>query len=110
MSQRSHIAQSGSRAIIECSAAWSVPSRRGIVSSPSSIAGSGRYQIASVSKVVSGRSSATRSSCFPSRDFFWYATTCSVTETRPKVSSRPSRRSTRVAASIAVIVSFFVCV
>ena len=30
MSQRSHIAQSGSRAISECSAAWSEPSSRGI--------------------------------------------------------------------------------
>ena len=36
MSQRSHIAQSGSSAIIACSAAWSVAEQRGIRSSPSS--------------------------------------------------------------------------
>ena len=51
MSQRSHIAQSGSSAISECSAAWSEPSRRGISSSPSSCHGSGENQIASVSNV-----------------------------------------------------------
>ena len=56
MSQRSHMAQSGSSAIIECSAACSVPSRRGISSTPSSIQSSGRYQTASVSNVVSGMS------------------------------------------------------
>src|SRR5256885_3370165 len=57
MSQRSHMAQSGSSAIIACSAAWSVPSSRGIRSSSRSCSGSGRYQTASVSKVVAGRES-----------------------------------------------------
>ena len=72
MSQRSHIAQSGRIAIIACSAAWSVPRSFGISSSPSSCSGSGTYQIASVSKVVSGRSRPTRSSVVWSRiDFFW---------------------------------------
>ena len=72
MSQRSHIAQRGRSAIIECSAAWSVPRRRGISSTPWSIQSSGRYQTASVSKVVSGMSSGTRSSVAWSRiDFFW---------------------------------------
>ena len=42
MSQRSHIAHSGSSAISECSAACSDPSSRGICSSPSSIHGSGQ--------------------------------------------------------------------
>ena len=66
---------------------------------------------ASVSKVVSGRSSGTRSSVAWSRiDFIWKAITCSVTLTRPKASSRPSRRSVRSGSSIAVVVSFFVCV
>ena len=41
MSQRSHIAQSGSIAISACSAACSVPSSFGIASSPSSCRGSG---------------------------------------------------------------------
>ena len=62
MSQRSHIAQSGRSAIIACSAACSVPSSFGMRSRPSSCSGSGQNQIASVSKLVSGRSSATRSS------------------------------------------------
>ena len=39
--------------------------------------------------------------------FSWYATTCSVTETRPQLSSSPSRPSTRCGSSIAVVVSFF---
>ena len=42
MSQRSHIAQSGSSEISECSAACSVESSFGIASSPSSCAGVGR--------------------------------------------------------------------
>ena len=62
MSQRSHIAQSGSSAISECSAAWSDPSRRGSRSMPSSIHGSGRNQTASVSNSVCGRTSGTSSS------------------------------------------------
>ena len=57
MSQRSHIAQSGSSAIIACSAAWSVPSSARILEA-ASIHGSGTNQTASVSNVVSGRSSA----------------------------------------------------
>src|SRR5215203_5272864 len=61
MSQRSHIAHSGSIAIIACSAACSVASRRGISSSPSSCAGSGRYQTASVANVDGGMSSGTSS-------------------------------------------------
>ena len=62
MSQRSHIAQSGSSAISACSAACRLPSSFGIRSIPSSIHASGQNQIASVSNVVAGRSSATRSS------------------------------------------------
>ena len=49
MSQRSHIAQSGSSAIIECSAACSVEISVGICSSPSSCRAVGTYQTASVS-------------------------------------------------------------
>ena len=104
MSQRSHIAHSGSSAISECSAAWSDESSSGIASRPSSWCGLGTNQTASVSNVVGGRSSGTVSSVEPSAiAFFWYATTCSVTETRPKESSRPSRRSTRSGSSIAVV-------
>ena len=61
MSQRSHIAQSGSIAISACSAACSVPSSFGIASSPSSCAGSGTNQIASVAKLDGGSSSGTSS-------------------------------------------------
>ena len=61
MSQRSHIAQSGSSAISACSAACSVPRSFGISSSDSSCDGSGRNQTASVAKVVAGRSSGTSS-------------------------------------------------
>ena len=42
-----------------CSAAWKVPRSFGICSRPSSRAGSGENQTASVSKVVSGMSSGT---------------------------------------------------
>ena len=92
MSQRSHIAQSGRIAIIACSAAWSVPRSCGISSYSASCSDSGRYQTASVSNVVSGRSSGTTSSEEPSEiAFFWKPTTCSVTDTRPKESSSPSR-------------------
>ena len=94
-----------------CSAACRAPSSTGICSSPSSSAGSGENQIASVSKVVSGISIGTTSMVEPSRtDLRAYATTCSVTETRPKWRSTPSRRSTRSASSIVVSVSFFTCV
>src|SRR5205823_4859669 len=111
MSQRSHIAQSGSSAIRECSAAWSEPSSRRSESRSSVIQGSGTNQIASVSNSVCGRSSCTRSSeAWSWIDFFWYATTCSLTTTLPKESSSPRRRSARWAWSIAVIVSFFACV
>ena len=111
MSQRSHMAQSGRRAIRACSAACSDPSSRGIRSSPASWSGSGRNQSASVSNVVSGRSSGTTSIVAPSRiPFFAYPTTCSVTATVPKASSRPSRRSARRTPSIAVVVSFLTCV
>ncbi len=111
MSQRSHIAHSGSSAISECSAAWSDDSSSGIASSPSSWCGRGTNQTASVSNVVGGSSSGTVASVAPSAiAFFWYATTCSVTETRPKESSNPHRRSTRSGSSIAVVVSFFACV
>ena len=65
MSQRSHIAQSGSSAISECSAAWSDESSFGISSSPSSCRGVGENQTASVSKLVSGRSSGIVSSVSP---------------------------------------------
>ncbi len=61
MSQRSHIAQSGSRAISACSAACSVPSSFGISSSSASCYASGRNQIASVVNVVGGSSSGTSS-------------------------------------------------
>ena len=61
MSQRSHIAQSGSIAIRPCSAAWSVPSSFGIASSPCSAAASGENQIASVANVEGGHSRATSS-------------------------------------------------
>ena len=61
MSQRSHIAQSGSSAISACSAACSVPSSLGISSSSASWYGSGRNQIASVANVVGGSSSGTSS-------------------------------------------------
>ena len=67
MSQRSHIAQSGSSAISVCSAAWSVPRSFGICSRPSSCCGSGENQIASVSNVVSGMSIGTTSIVEPSR-------------------------------------------
>ncbi len=59
MSQRSHIAQSGSSAMRLCSAACSAPRSFGICSSPSRCSGSGQNQIASVSKVVSGMSIGT---------------------------------------------------
>ena len=65
MSQRSHIAHSGSSAISECSAAWSEERSFGISSSPSSWAAVGQNQTASVSKLVSGRSSGTVSSVSP---------------------------------------------
>ena len=91
MSQRSHMANSGSSAMIACSAACSEPSSFGIASRPSSTGGDGTNQTASVSNVAGGRSSATVSSTAPSRvDFRWYATTCSVTETRPNDSSTPA--------------------
>ena len=61
MSQRSHIAQSGSIAISACSAACSVERSFGIASSSSSCAGSGQNQIASVAKVDGGQSSGTSS-------------------------------------------------
>ena len=50
-----------------CSAACSAPRSFGICSSPSSCAGSGQNQIASVSKVVSGMSIGTTSIVEPSR-------------------------------------------
>ena len=85
-----------------CSAACSVESSVGISSSPSSCVSVGTYQTASVSKVVAGRSSWTVAIVAWSRmPLRWYATTCSVTETRPNVSSRPSRRSVRSGSSIA---------
>ena len=47
------------------------PEKTGISSSPASCSGSGTYQTASVSNVVSGRTSGTRSSVDWSRiDFF----------------------------------------
>ena len=61
MSQRSHIAQSGSSAISACSAACRVESSVGISSSPASWSGSGQNQIASVAKLVGGSSSGTSS-------------------------------------------------
>ena len=111
MSQRSHIAQSGSSAIIECSAACSADRSLGILSRPASCSPVGTYQIASVSKLVSGRSSGTVSRVAWSRtDFFWYATTRSVTDSRPNVSSSPQRCSARSGSSIVVAVSFFASV
>ena len=53
-----------------CSAACSVPRSAGICSSPSSSAGSGENQIASVSNVVSGISIGTTSIVEPSRTAF----------------------------------------
>ncbi len=61
MSQRSHIAQSGSIAINACSAACRVERSLGISSRPSSCAGSGQNQIASVAKVWDGQSRGTSS-------------------------------------------------
>ena len=111
MSQRSHIAKSGSSAIIECSAAWSEPSSLGSASNPSSCASDGTYQTASVSNSVSGRSSATRSiaSCVVIRRR-WYATTRSVTTTEPKQRSSPQRRSRRRSSRIDVSLSCFAIV
>ena len=96
MSQRSHIAHSGSSEMSACSAAWSAPRSVGISSSPSSSRPPGQNQTASVSKVTSGRISGTTSSVEPSRIAFrWYAITCSVTETRPNWSSTPATRVVR---------------
>ena len=67
MSQRSHIAHSGSSEMRACSAAWRAPSSFGISSSPSSSAPSGQNQTASVSKVTSGITSGTTASVEPSR-------------------------------------------
>src|SRR5207244_1292923 len=84
--------------------------RRGGVADPC-LAGAGKYKAASVSKVVAGRSSGPVSTVEPSPIALrWDATTCSVTATRPKATARPSRRSARSGSSIAVVVSFFVCV
>src|SRR5919201_272430 len=93
MSQRSHIAQSGRRAISECSAACSEPSSRRSESRSSVKSGGGTNQIASVSNSVCGRSRRTISKpSWVAIFFFWYATTCSVTTTRPKWTSTPCRR------------------
>src|SRR5205809_2005175 len=67
MSQRSHIAQSGSSAIRECSAACSEPSSRRCESRSSVIHGSGTNQIASVSNSVCGRRSEEHTSELQSR-------------------------------------------
>ena len=59
MSQRSHIAQSGSSAISECSAAWSDESSFGIASSPSSCAARARTRPPRCRTSSAGRSSGT---------------------------------------------------
>src|SRR5436305_1101837 len=88
MSQRSHIAISGSTAICACSAACSDPcSTSNGKSSRSSFSGI-TYQSACVTKCSSGRSTGSRSICSWSLTvFFWNATTCSLTATTPKFSS-----------------------
>ena len=60
------MAQSGSIEISECSAAWSVESSVGIVSSPASSPAPGENQMPSVSNVVGGRSSWVTSIVPPS--------------------------------------------
>ena len=72
-----------------CSAACSVPSSRGIVLEALEHLRLGRYQIASVSNVVSRQVERRRCRASTVRESLvvWYATTCSVTETRPKRSS-----------------------
>ena len=72
---------------------------------------SGQNQTASVENVVCGRVRGTISIVEPSAIALrWYATTCSVTATRPKCRSTPRRGSRRIFSSIAVSVSFFTCV
>ena len=90
MSQRSHIAISGSTAIWPCSVACREPSRASLGSAPLSWSGS-TYQSAWVTKLCSGSSRATMSigSC-SEIETRWKAITCSVTETSPKLSWTPA--------------------
>ncbi len=87
MSQRSHIASSGSTAICACSAACSEPSSASSGSPAETTASGSSYQSACVENDVWGRSSATRSSTsWSASRRVWYATTCSVTTTEPNES------------------------
>ena len=89
MSQRSHIAISGSTAIWPCSVACRAPSRTSGGSAPLSRSGS-TYQSAWVTKCCSGSSRATMSNgSWSEIETRWKAITCSVTETSPKCSSTP---------------------
>ena len=107
MSQRSHIASSGSTAIWLCSVACSAPSRTsgGSAAGPASSSPS-VYQSPWVRKFCSGSSSATMSiTSWSLSRLRWKAVTCSVTETAPKVSSTPSARRLRSARSTKTSVS-----
>ena len=61
MSQRSHMAISGSTAICPCSAAWSEPWSRSSGNSERSSASGSSYHSACVTNSCSGMSSASRS-------------------------------------------------
>ena len=77
MSQRSHIAQSGSSAIIECSAAWSVDEELRHLLQPrrAAPAPGGTRPPRSRSSSPAGRASTVSSVDWSRIDFFWYATT-----------------------------------
>jgi len=111
MSQRSHIAQRGSNAIRECSAAWSEPSRR---RSESRFLGHPRLRdepdrLGLELGLREVELDEIERGLIVDR-FLLVRDHCSLTTTLPKASSSPSRHSVRRAWSIEVIVSFFACV
>ena len=111
MSQRSHIAHSGSSAISACSAACSEPSSFGICVEPSSCPRLGHEpdRLGLEARLRQLERDEVDRLLRPDR-LALVATTCSVTETAPKLSSSPSRRSVRSGSTISVVVSFLTCV
>ena len=96
MSQRSHIAISGSTAIWACSAACSEPCSTSSGKSPASACSGSSYQSAWVLKLSGSMSSVTRSrTSWSETRLRWKAITCSVTDTVPNdsVAAPTSRRS-----------------
>ena len=112
MSQRSHIAHSGSSGDQRVlGGVQGAEERRHLVEPLEQSRRRGRTRRPRSRRSTAGRRSGITSIVEPSAIALrWYAITCSVTETRPRWSSTPAIPAVRSVSSIAVSLSFCTCV